>query len=98
MKKYNEIRKAYRAGKRFLNDPFHINIHKKSIEEMNKTPFRTDIINFLLKTTSRTEKSYLEIGVRNPNDNFNHIDSKIKYGVNPKFAFKSNDDTIFLNN
>jgi hypothetical protein len=90
IKKYREIRKFYNAGKRFLNDSFHVNIHKKSIEEMSKSPFRTDIINFLLQSSGKPETKYLEIGVRNPNDNFSHIHSTIKYGVDPGIEFKEN--------
>jgi hypothetical protein len=90
IKKYKEIRKFYNAGKRFLNDSFHINVHKKSIEEMNKRPLRTDIINYLLKSLCKSETKYLEIGVRNPNDNFALINSDTKFGVDPGIEFKEN--------
>src|SRR6478672_8788492 len=90
IKKYRELRRVYEVGKRFLNDSFHVNIHKKSIEEMSKVPSRTDIINFLLKSLGRSENNYLEIGVRNPNDNFAHIASTTKYGVDPGLEFKEN--------
>lgn len=42
---------------------------------------RTDIINDFIKFHAFT--SYLEIGVRNKNDNFNHINCNIKIGVDP---------------
>ena len=38
----------------------------------NVSPSRTEIINFLL-SIKQNETSYLEIGVRNPEHNFNHI-------------------------
>lgn len=43
--------------------------------------FRTDIINFLIQNNNY--KNYLEIGVRNPNDNFNRITCYKKIGVDP---------------
>ena len=42
---------------------------------------RTDILNFLIKNNNY--KTYLEIGVRNPNDNFNKIKIDHKDGVDP---------------
>lgn len=43
--------------------------------------FRTDIINFLIQNNNY--KNYLEIGVRNPHDNFNKIACYKKVGVDP---------------
>lgn len=43
--------------------------------------YRTDIINFLIKKFNFSD--YLEIGVRNPNDNFNKIEIPNKDGVDP---------------
>ena len=45
------------------------------------TMTRTDIINLLVKKTNA--KAYLEIGVRNPHDNFNKIECVVKHGVDP---------------
>lgn len=42
---------------------------------------RIDIINALIKKNNF--KSYLEIGVRNPNDCFNQINCELKQGVDP---------------
>ena len=42
---------------------------------------RTDVINYLIKKNSYLH--YLEIGVRNPNDNFNSILIESKDGVDP---------------
>ncbi len=51
-------------------------------EEMGrKSHARYHIINALLKTTQRTR--YLEIGVRNPADNFDRIEAEFKVSVDP---------------
>ena len=46
--------------------------------EISKSPLRTDIINFLL-SLYKEDTFYLEIGVRNPERNFNHIKATKKY-------------------
>ena len=72
-------------------------------EEMKKTPRRTDIINFLLAKLGRST-TYLEIGVRNPSDNFNRILADDKYSVDPglehdnhEIDFKLTSDEFFEN-
>ncbi len=59
--------------------------------ETSKTPSRTQIINFLIETAKETavdrSVSYLEIGVRNPDDNFNKIIADVKVGVDPAVQF-----------
>jgi hypothetical protein len=57
-------------------------------EEMAKKPKRYDIINFI--SSKINAQYYLEIGVRNPDDNFNLINIKNKYSVDPGFEFESN--------
>ncbi len=47
---------------------------------------RTDIINELIAMFNY--ETYLEIGVRNPDDNFNKIKCKNKIGVDPDFRAK----------
>lgn len=42
---------------------------------------RTEIINYLIEKNNF--ETYLEIGIRNPDDNFNHIRCKSKIGVDP---------------
>lgn len=70
----------------------HNSFHKEGIQqnqkEGTKVISRTDIINHLLG--ERENPYYLEIGVRNPEDNFNHIESKNKYSVDPGVEFGSN--------
>ncbi|MEL7423231.1 MAG: class I SAM-dependent methyltransferase [Bacteroidota bacterium] len=81
--------KYYVTGKEFLNDPHYVDIQKKSNSEYSKSPSRTEIINFLLSLT-KGDTSYLEIGVRNPDHNFNHIIADKKHSVDPGIAFKAN--------
>jgi hypothetical protein len=51
-------------------------------------PKRAEIINHLIQC--RAYKRYLEIGVRNPADNFNHICCALKYSVDPGVEFFEN--------
>lgn len=63
---------------------------------------RIDIINLLIKKNDY--KTYLEIGVRNPNDCFNHIVCDLKHGVDPgvegnyEVTFKLTSDDFFKSN
>lgn len=75
--------------KDYIKDPHLKEVKYKSLKELAKKPSRTEIINFLL-ATKKNETTYLEIGVRNPNDNFNHIEATTKYSVDPGFEFKEN--------
>lgn len=61
----------------------------KNLLELNKKPSRTEIINFILSQFNGST-SYLEIGVRNPDHNFNHIKADNKYAVDPGVEFKEN--------
>jgi len=79
----------YIKGKKYLNDPHYITVQKEKEIEAKKRPRRTEIINFLL-TLKQKESIYLEIGVRNPNNNFNQIKASKKYSVDPGVEFKEN--------
>ena len=79
----------YNTGKMLLNDECFIDGGKKSKLEMLKKPLRTEIINFILSQFNR-ETCYLEIGVRNPDDNFNHILANKKYSVDPGVEYMEN--------
>lgn len=61
---------------------------------------RTEIINYLINRFNLN--SYLEIGVRNPDDNFNKINIDIKIGVDPEpkktVTHKMTSDNFFKNN
>lgn len=85
----NENDKYYEVGKLILNSPFVRDAHIKSIQEFNKKPLRTEIINFIFSLFNR-DTCYLEIGVRNPEHNFNHIKANKKYAVDPGLEFKEN--------
>lgn len=61
----------------------------KSLIELNKKPLRTEIINFILSLFNR-DTYYLEIGVRNPEHNFNKIKANKKYSVDPGIEFIKN--------
>src|SRR5215471_13517058 len=88
--KYNHYKSRYDLGVRYLNDSYHIEAGKKTQLEIRKLPLRTDIINFLIESLNK-EINYLEIGVRNPDDNFNKISARNKYGVDPGYENKEND-------
>lgn len=83
------IRKYHHLGKRFCTDKYHIEVAQLDKKEIAKTPLRFDIINFLLQFLDR-ETTYLEIGVRNPADNYEKIKSNIKYSVDPGIEYKEN--------
>jgi len=89
MNRFKKIREYYNWGGRFITDEF-INAGKdlNSIE-FQKKPFRYDVINYLL-TLLKRETIYLEIGVRNPDDNYNKINATTKYSVDPGIEFEKN--------
>lgn len=76
------IKKIYQLGKDTINNSFHIDAQNKTTLEKKKTPIRTDVINYLVEKFNR-EIQYLEIGVRYPDHNFNKINAKYKYSVDP---------------
>lgn len=86
--KLNPI-KFYKVGKRILKDPHYSKVQVKSRLEVSKTPLRTEIINYLLSLNSK-DTCYLEIGVRNPEYNFDQIEAKQKYSIDPGIEFKKN--------
>lgn len=102
---FKDIIKKYRIGNSIFKDKFFIDAKSISEVEKNKKPTRTDIINFIIGLTAA--ENYLEIGVRNPDNNFNKIKSLFKYSVDPGVEYASNpvdfkmtSDTFFsqLNN
>lgn len=68
-------------GRKFLNDPIYKNQQYLTKIERSKQISRTDIINFIISKNKNS--SYLEIGVRKRESNFNHIKAKYKYSVDP---------------
>ena len=83
------IVKEYRSGKRFLNDQVYLDGQIKNDLEETKEPTRTDILNFLL-STRKGKTTYLEIGVKNPADNHDHIIADEKYSVDPGYEYEKN--------
>lgn len=79
---YSGYRNKIALANNYLNNQFHIDTYEKTKKEYKKRPYRYDIINFLLSKFDR-ETNYLEIGLRNPEENFNKINSKNKYSVDP---------------
>lgn len=63
---------------------------QKFSDEIAKKPYRTDIINYLLEKLNQPDSVYLEIGTRNPADNFDKIHAKVKYSVDPGYENKEN--------
>lgn len=82
-------RRYYFLGKKIYNDSFFKEGKRKTKLEGVKQPFKYDIINYIIETLNR-ETSYLEIGVRNPNSNFNKIKASKKYGVDPGLEYSDN--------
>ncbi|WP_300565223.1 class I SAM-dependent methyltransferase [Flavobacterium sp.] len=77
-----------KAGERILNDKYFISTKEINKKEVAKQPERSEIINFLLQQTKAL--NYLEIGVRNPSDNFDKINCENKFSVDPGVEFKQN--------
>ncbi len=84
-----KLKNYYNWGGRFLTDSYHLEAKELNEKEMAKSPFRYDVINFLISSLNR-ETTYLEIGVRNPVYNFNKIEATTKFSVDPGLEFKEN--------
>jgi len=80
--------KAYHLGVAMINNDNYINSKKINKIQSNNTS-RTEVINFIINNMFN-DCLYLEIGVRNPDDNFNLIASNKKISVDPGIEYKSN--------
>ncbi|HEX9827184.1 MAG TPA: class I SAM-dependent methyltransferase [Flavobacteriaceae bacterium] len=78
----------YRIGKRVYSDDFFKRTAQLSTLENLKSPRRTHIINYLISLIDA--QYYLEIGVRDPNKNFNRIQCQNKFSVDPGIEFEDN--------
>lgn len=87
---FKKLINYYNWGGRFLTDSFHLRVKSLNETERNKSLSRTEIINRLLHYTQKEHTVYLEIGVRNPDDNFNHIYATQKHSVDPGVEFAEN--------
>jgi len=85
----NRIKQYYNWGSRFLNNKYNIEGNVITLKEIEKPVKRYDIINYILLSRTDTT-SYLEIGVRRPEDNFLKIKADIKYSVDPGFENNEN--------
>jgi len=74
--------------KNFLKDENFKKVKELTLFEKSKAPIRSVIINHFLEKISG--QNYLEIGVRDPKNNFNKIICKNKYSVDPGIEFKEN--------
>jgi hypothetical protein len=81
--------KYYLKGRKYLNDTYYLYAQRMNRRERSKSPSRTQVINFLL-SLNYENTHYLEIGVRNPKDNYDHIKADTKYSVDPGIEFKEN--------
>ncbi|MEC4050901.1 class I SAM-dependent methyltransferase [Flavobacterium sp. SUN046] len=89
-KKYKRQKQLSNVGAKVVNEPVYIEAVQKSALEIEKTPYRFDIINFLLQKINKQHSLYLEIGVRNPYENFDKIEAVQKYSVDPGLENKEN--------
>jgi hypothetical protein len=87
---YKKIKFKCNLGNSLLNNSYHIDAQIKSKTEINKVPLRTDVINYLLSKIKKENTIYLEIGVRYPEENFNSINSKTKYSIDPGIEYELN--------
>lgn len=101
LKSSKRIQSRYSLGEAIETNKFYIETTVATNKEINKKPFRFSVINTILSSLNR-DTAYLEIGVRNVEDNFNKIISKIKYSVDPGYEnplnpadFKLTSDDFF---
>lgn len=87
--KYIKAVHYFSVGKQLLNNSMYKNGKELNKMEYLKSPNRTTVINYLISVLNR-ETTYLEIGVRNPNDNYNKITAEEKYSVDPGIEYKEN--------
>jgi len=78
----------HRMGKKVFNDEYFKKTAELTSLENSKLLRRTHIINYLISLIEAQQ--YLEIGVRDPNKNFNNIKCKHKFSVDPGIEFKDN--------
>lgn len=96
MSRLTKLKKAFALGTSILNNPIHIETQQKARYESQKRPLRDEVINYLLARASSTTSTFLEIGVRNPSDNFDKIIATEKYGVDPGIEFDENPVTFTM--
>lgn len=102
-KALRKIKQTYDLGDYFLHNDYHVEGAQKTLREKEKSPTRTEIINYLLGSLKK-ETNYLEIGVRYTESNFDHILANYKVSVDPGVEneinpvdFKMTSDVFFAN-
>ena len=92
MKIYNKIKSIVNGNREDhtikIQDDKLLNAQAASSAQESSEIKRSDVINYLINEFNF--KSYLEIGVRNPDDNFSLIEIEKKYSVDPGVEFESN--------
>lgn len=88
--KLKMLKRIYFFGNSVIENDEFINAANLTTIESNKTPYRYEIINYLLSKVAVEQPVYLEIGVRNPAENYDKINCAIKYSVDPGIEFKEN--------
>jgi len=89
MRTFKEIISLYRLGVQCAEHEERKRTMQKTKAEQAKRPAKIDIINYLLKRFARPTR-YLEIGVRNPDENFNGVQASVKHSVDPGDEYKPN--------
>jgi hypothetical protein len=86
---FQHLKKYYSWGRRYLSNEYQVTGQALTQLESKKTILRSDVINYLLNKF-KVDTTYLEIGVRNPVDNFDKINASIKFSVDPGIEFPEN--------
>ncbi|WP_332033754.1 class I SAM-dependent methyltransferase [Kaistella sp.] len=81
--------KKLQLAELYLKDKYHRITSEESTKEIEKRPLRFEVINFILEKIGG-KTTYLEIGVRNPEDNFDKINASLKYSVDPGYENEEN--------
>lgn len=89
IKRFRNIKSCYLLGRQYYADPYHNKVRNINIEQQSKAITRSIVINHLISLFDRAT-TYLEIGVRNPADNFDKIQADTKYSVDPGVEYKEN--------
>jgi hypothetical protein len=90
IEKIQKYRHQAHWGREYLSHSEHILGDQMTHMESTKLPYRFDVINYTIDYLNKSDLKYLEIGVRNPEDNFNKINASIKYSVDPGVEFINN--------
>lgn len=90
LKKLLQFKRIYFYGNSILENDEYKQAELLTEIESAKKPLRFDVINLLISKSKNENPIYLEIGVRNPIENFDKINCKTKYSVDPGIEFDEN--------